>query len=97
MFTFLMSSVVVLAFSIRARSSGGTAAEEDNTTKFQLFHDASSPTKSEGFSSTRMSTIEADGVVVAGGVVAAPAAVSSVAILYFAACSAVPACYDRSC
>ena len=50
----------------------------------------------EGFPGTRMS-IEADGVVVAGGVVAAPAAVSRVAILWFTACSAVPACCrDRS-
>ena len=45
-FTFLMSSAVVLAFSSRARSSGETAAEKDNMTKLQLFHDASSPAKS---------------------------------------------------
>ena len=60
-----MSSAVVLAFSIRARSSGETAAEKDSMTKLQLFHDASSPTKLEGFPSTRMSTIEADVLVVA--------------------------------
>ena len=38
-----------------------------------------------------MSTIEADEVVVTGGA-GAPAAVSRVAILQFAACSAVPDC-----
>ena len=55
--------------------------EKDNVTKLQLFHNASSPAKLEGFPSTRMSTIEADGVVVARGVVAGPAAVSGVTIL----------------
>ena len=48
--------------SIRARSSDETAAEKDSMTKFQLFHDASSPAKLEGFPSERMSTIEADEV-----------------------------------
>ena len=43
-----------------------------------------------------MSTIEADGVVVAVSVVAAPAADSRVAILKFAACSALPACCSDS-
>ena len=88
-FTFLMSSAVVLAFSIRE-----TVAEKDSMTKLQLFHDASSPAKLEGFRrflSTRMSTIEADEVVVTG-VAGTPAAVSRAAIVYFAACSAVPAC-----
>ena len=79
-----MSSTLVLAFSINARSSGETAAEKDNMTKLQLFHDASSPAKIEGFPSTRMSTIEAAEVVV-------PAAVSKDAILLFAACNALPA------
>ena len=59
-----------------------TAAEKDGMTKLQLFHDASSPANSEGFPSTRMSTIEA---------------VSRVVILWFAACSALPAwCTARS-
>ena len=74
-----MSSAVVLASLIRAHSSGETAAEKDSMTKLQLFHDASSPSKLEGFPSTRVSTIEADEAVVAGGV-GAPAAVSRVAI-----------------
>ena len=62
-----MYSAVVLAFSIRVRSSGETAAEKGSMTKHQLFHDASSPAKLKGFPSTRMSTIEADEVVVTGG------------------------------
>ena len=71
-----MSSAVILAFSIRARSAGETAAKKDSMTKLLLFHDASSQAKLEGFPSTHMWTIEADEVVVAGGV-GAPAAVSS--------------------
>ena len=69
-----MSSAVLRAFSISARSSGETAAEKDSMTKLQLFHDASSPAKIEGFPSTRISTIEAAEVVV-------PAAVSKDEIL----------------
>ena len=49
-------------------------------TKLQLFHDASSAAKLEGFPSTRMSTIEAEGVVVTG-VAGAPADASRVAVL----------------
>ena len=83
-----MSLAFVLAFPIRASSSGETAAVKDNMTKLQLFHDASNL---EGLPSTRVLTLEADGVVVAVGV---PAADSKVAFLKFAA---LPACCgDRS-
>ena len=85
-----MSATFVRAFSISARSSGETAAEKDNMTKLQPFHDASSPAKIEAFPSTRMSTIEAAAVDV-------PAADSKDAILLFAACKASPArCKGRS-
>ena len=63
-----MSATLVRAFSINARSSGETAAEKDNMTKLQLFHDVSSPAKIEGFPSTRMSTIETAEVVVSAAV-----------------------------
>ena len=48
--------------------------------ELNLVYDASSPAQLEGFPSTRMSTIEADEVVVSR-VAGAPAAVSRVAIL----------------
>ena len=44
-----MSEAEVLAFSIRARRSGETAAEKDSMTKLQLFRDVSSRAKLEVF------------------------------------------------